>query len=88
MNDGTGHFEFKALPRLAQITASYGVTFTDVDGDGSQDMLLSQNSYAPQLETGHFDGGQGLLLEGMETGNLTLFGQKTVASLCQVTQNR
>ena len=68
MNDGTGHFEFRPLPRLAQITAAFGVTFADVDGDGFQDLLISQNSYAPQLETGHFDGGQGLLLRGNEMG--------------------
>ena len=68
MNDGTGHFEFKTLPRLAQITASYGVAFSDVNGDGLQDLLLSQNSYAPQLETGHFDGGRGLLLHGNGMG--------------------
>ena len=68
LNDGNGQFTFKPLPRLAQITASYGIAISDIDGDTRPDILLSQNSYAPQLETGHFDGGQGLLLKGKGNG--------------------
>ena len=68
INDGRGHFDFNPFPRLAQITASYGIAFNDMDGDGFQDLLLSQNSYAPQLETGHFDAGQGIMLSGLGNG--------------------
>jgi hypothetical protein len=67
INDGTGRFEFRPLPRLAQISPGFGVVLTDVNADGYKDIYLAQNFFAPQPETGHMDGGVSLLLEG--TGN-------------------
>ena len=51
------------LPSLAQIAPVFGVTLVDVDGDGDSDVVLAQNSYSPQRETGNMDGGVSLLLQ-------------------------
>lgn len=67
-NNGDGTFEFEPLPRIAQIAPGYGVSVTDVDGDGHADIYLVQNFYGPQRETGRFDGGVSLLLLGDGTG--------------------
>ena len=57
-------FELKPLPRIAQASPAFGCCFNDVDGDGNLDLLLAQNFYGPQRETGYMDGGVGLLLRG------------------------
>jgi enediyne biosynthesis protein E4 len=68
-NDGTGWFEFKALPRLAQIAPVFGLTIEDFDGDGLLDLFLAQNFSGARPETGKFNGGFGLLMRsvGRET---------------------
>jgi len=68
LNDGTGRFEFRALPRRAQVAPSFGVAAPDVDGDGCADLVLSQNFFTPQPETPRMDGGVGLLLLGRGDG--------------------
>jgi hypothetical protein len=62
INDGKGHFEFRALPRLAQASPSFGLSLSDVDADGDADIFLAQNFYSPQRETGFMNGGVSLLL--------------------------
>ena len=62
-------FRFKPLPRTAQISPVFGLVFTEVNGDGHPDLILAQNFYGPQRETGHMDGGVGLLLLGDGEGN-------------------
>ncbi|MFK5921610.1 MAG: FG-GAP-like repeat-containing protein [Verrucomicrobiota bacterium] len=67
-NQGKGQFEFLPLPRLAQIAPSFGIVISDFDGDGYSDIVLAQNSYSPQKETGAMDGGLSLLLRGQAVG--------------------
>ncbi len=67
-NDGKGRFEFEALPRLAQIAPAFGVALTDIDGDGWSDLVLAQNHFTAQVETGRLDGGVSLVLRGGEAG--------------------
>ena len=62
VNDGTGNFKFAALPRIAQIAPSQSLAVLDFDGDGLMDILLGQNFFGPQQETGRYDGGLGQLL--------------------------
>lgn len=57
-------FEWKPLPRIAQIAPVFGVVFTEINGDGQRDLVLAQNFYGAQRETGHMDGGVGLVLLG------------------------
>ena len=65
---GAPRFDFRPLPRLAQISPVYGLAFTEVDGDGRPDLYLVQNFFSPQRETGRMDGGVSLLLLNRETG--------------------
>jgi YD repeat-containing protein len=64
LNDGQGRFEYKPLPRIAQVSPGYGVAAQDFNGDGNADICFVQNFFGPQVETGRFDGGLGLVLLG------------------------
>ncbi|MEJ6578349.1 MAG: CRTAC1 family protein [Akkermansiaceae bacterium] len=63
-NGGGGEFTFQALPRAAQIAPVQGIVIKDLNLDGNQDLILSQNFYNPQFETGPYAGGVGVALLG------------------------
>lgn len=65
------HFVAKVLPMEAQISPAFGVCAGDYDGDGHEDIFLSQNFFASQPETPRCDGGRGLWLKGDGKGGLT-----------------
>lgn len=69
LNDGQGRFTFKALPRIAQIAPIFGVAAEDFDADGNVDLVLAQNFYWPQPETGRMAGGLGQYLRGNGDGS-------------------
>ncbi len=58
------HFEAKELPLEAQLAPAYGVCVGDLDGDGKEDLFLSQNFFAMNSETARNDAGRGLWLRG------------------------
>jgi hypothetical protein len=65
VNPGAGQaWEFRPLPRIAQIAPAFGAELVDINGDGQLDLYLAQNSYSPQRETGRMDGGVSLLMLG------------------------
>lgn len=64
VNDGSGRFEFRPFPRSAQTSPIFGISARDFDGDGNVDIVGVQNFAGPQVETGHFDGGIGIMLKG------------------------
>jgi len=64
VNDGTGRFAFKPLPRMAQISPSFGSAVGDFDADGNLDVYLAQNFFTPQVETRPMDDGLSVLLLG------------------------
>ena len=64
INDGNLSFSFTSLPRIAQISPVCGMSVLDVNADGKQDLILAQNFYGPQAETGRFDGGVSQILLG------------------------
>ena len=68
-NIGNGKFRMKALPLVAQIGPIYGMITEDFDNDGNLDVLLSGNSYAPEVISGRDDAMIGLLLKGDGKGN-------------------
>ena len=63
-------FEAKVLPAEAQFTPAFGICLADFDGDGKDDVFLSQNFFATNPEMPRSDAGRGLLLQGDGKGNL------------------
>ncbi len=68
INDGAGSFSFEPLPRIAQASPGFGVVASDFDGDRHCDVFIAQNFFGPQKETGRFDGGLSILLQGRGDG--------------------
>jgi hypothetical protein len=68
INGGDGTFSRHELPRRVQLSPVFGAAFRDFDGDGVIDLLVAQNFFGPQDETGPFDGGIGLFLRGLGGG--------------------
>jgi hypothetical protein len=64
------HFEAKELPMEAQLAPAYGVCVGDLDGDGNEDLFLSQNFFPMNSETARNDAGRGLWLRGDGQGGL------------------
>lgn len=64
--------QFKAipLPKEAQFAPAFSANVADFDGDGNEDVFLSQNFFDLQPEATRIDAGTGLLLEGDGAGNL------------------
>ncbi|MFP6854963.1 MAG: VCBS repeat-containing protein, partial [Opitutales bacterium] len=69
VNDGKGHLSFRPLPRLAQVSAVFGLAFHDWNADGRMDLAMAHNFYSTQPETGNLDGGLGMVLRGLGNGS-------------------
>jgi hypothetical protein len=63
-------FEAVALPAEAQWAPAFHAGVADFDGDGHDDVFLSQNFFANQIETTRDDAGRGLWLRGDGSGKL------------------
>jgi len=70
-NDGAGRFTWTAFAPVAQLAPGFGLALEDLNGDGAVDIVMSQNFYGPQPETGRFDGGLGQVLLGDGRGSFT-----------------
>jgi hypothetical protein len=64
------HFEALPLPSEAQWSPVFAVTAADFDGDGHEDIFLSQNFFAIRPEIPRLDAGRGLCLRGLGNGTL------------------
>jgi hypothetical protein len=64
------HFEAVPLPAEAQFAPAFAVCVGDLDGDGNEDVFLSQNFFAMRPEEPRLDAGRGLWLRGDGTGQL------------------
>lgn len=62
------HFEVHPLPIEAQMTPIFALCVSDFDGDGIEDLFISQNFFAVSIETSRYDAGRGLLLKGKTNG--------------------
>jgi hypothetical protein len=65
-----GKFEAKPLPPEAQLAPAFGLCVGDMDGDGNEDLFLSQNFFALAPTEPRCDAGRGLWLQGNSQGDL------------------
>jgi hypothetical protein len=63
-----GQFEAVVLPGEAQFAPAFGVSVGDMDGDGNEDIFLSQNFFGVDKETSPYDAGRGVWLKGNGQG--------------------
>ena len=61
-NNGSGEFIAEPLPFLSQMAPIMDLAFADVDGDGSNDIIVAQNFNAAQRETGRMNAGLGVIV--------------------------
>jgi hypothetical protein len=74
-----GKFEAHDLPAEAQWAPGFGVCVGDADGDGFEDVFLSQNFFATQPMGGRVDAGRGLWLRGDGRGGFAAMTNSGVA---------
>ena len=86
------HFEARALPMEAQLSPAFALCVSDLDGDGFEDVFLSQNFFAVHPEYSRMDAGRGLVLRGNGRGGfkavpgqvsgLLVHGEQRGAAVC------
>jgi hypothetical protein len=65
------HFEAHSLPTEAQLAPAFYAGIADFDGDGNEDVFLTQNFFPTDPATPRYDAGRSLLLRGDGKGGLT-----------------
>jgi hypothetical protein len=63
-----GSWAARPLPREAQLSPAFAVSVADLDGDGKEDLFLSQNFFGNHPEVARDDAGRGLWLRGNGRG--------------------
>jgi hypothetical protein len=69
INKGNRSFELKALPDEAQVSPVYGIAVRDLDGNGTEDLVLGGNLFAVKPEVGRYDAMHALALTGDGQGD-------------------
>ena len=74
----SNRFEPMELPLEAQVAPVFSVNVADADGDGHEDVFLSQNFFATRAEVPRLNAGRGMWLRGDGSGKLRpIPGQET-----------
>jgi hypothetical protein len=68
LNRGS-HFDWLPFPKEAQMAPVFSVNVADVDGDGIEDVFLSQNRFDLLTEFSRDDAGRGLWMRGTGDGH-------------------
>lgn len=76
INNGQGSFEIKILPQEVQYSAVQGIVFTDITGDGTEDILITGNLFSYRVEYGPSDASIGTLLIGEGNGKYRTASQR------------
>ena len=84
--------EARVLPAEAQMAPAFALGVADLDGDGDEDLLLSQNFFGVPADTPRCDAGRGLWLRGDGRGGfaavpgtesgLEVYGEQRGAAVC------
>ncbi|HTG43324.1 MAG TPA: VCBS repeat-containing protein [Verrucomicrobiae bacterium] len=90
-------FTAAPLPLEAQFAPAFATCVGDFDGDGQEDLFLSQNFFASEPETSRSDAGRGLLLYGDGRGSfrsvpgqesgIRIYGEQRGAAICDFDQD-
>ncbi|WP_026210823.1 VCBS repeat-containing protein [Flexithrix dorotheae] len=75
-NKGNGSFEIHQLPVQAQFAPVFGITSTDVNGDGNLDLILAGNQSLTRVSTGKFEANYGQVFLGDGQGNFTYLADR------------
>ncbi len=73
INDGSGHFEFTALPNEAQISPVMGSVVHDFNKDGKLDIVIAGNHFDAEVETVRHDAGNGMVLLADDKGKFEAY---------------
>lgn len=68
-----GRFEGRPLPPLTQLSPSFYAGVADYDGDGNEDVFLTQNFYPVEPDMPRYAAGRGLWLKGSGDGEFVPF---------------
>jgi enediyne biosynthesis protein E4 len=61
-NDGKGRFTKEPLPLMAQLSPVFGITVSDLNADGLQDIFMAGNFFGLKPQSGWWDAGYGTTL--------------------------
>jgi hypothetical protein len=86
------HLEARLLPAETQLAPVFGIAVGDLDGDGTEDIFVSQNFFGVSSDASRYDAGCGLWLKGDGRGGfspvstsssgIAIYGEGRGAALC------
>ncbi|MCG8604813.1 FG-GAP-like repeat-containing protein [bacterium] len=90
-------FEAVEMPLQAQLSTAFHVGVVDYDGDGHEDVFMTQNFFATDYETPRTDAGRGLWLRGDglgglksvpgQTSGVKVYGEQRGAAFCDYNED-